>query len=380
MKETFFWSAKSFILLSTLLLIALFYWAHLTKIDEIVRASGRLIAADGLQTIQAADPGQIDKVHVHEGQTVSKGQLLVSMQNARANAGLEEAKSKVAALKVAIIRLHAEMFDEPLVFSQIFDAYPEFILNQKQLFLVRQRTLHEGIAALEASLRIAQQELAVVRPLLSSGDIGRGEVLRLEAHTVELRGQIVNLRNKYFQDAQAEMTKTEEELSSREQDLADRTEVMRNTEILAPVNGVVRNINILTSGANVNRGDVIMELVPNDGVLSFEAKLRSADVAFVHVGAPATIKLDAYDYSIYGMLQGEVDFVSPDALTEKNVRGEEVFYRVRVKVASNETHVRNMVLQPGMTGQIDIRTGKRTVLTYLTKPVTKTFKEALTER
>lgn len=372
--------AKVFIVLAVLLLGAALMWARATHIDEIVHAMGRLISADGIQTIQAADPGQIATVFVREGQLVTKGERLVSMQSTRATASFEDTKSKVAAMTATLVRLRAEIFKQPLAFPESLSAYPEFVNNQTALFEARRRSLQEGLEALTVSLRIAKDELAVVQPLFDSGDVGKADVLRLQRQKADLQGQIVNFRNKFFQDAQTEMTKVEEELATRQQELADRTEVLRNTNIVAPKSGVVRNINILTEGANVNRGDVIMELVPSDSALSFEAKLRSADVAFVRVGAPATIKLDAYDYSIYGMLQGEVDFVSPDALTEKTPRGEEVFYRVRVHVVARGKLTHDLVLQPGMTGQIDIRTGAHSVLSYLTKPITKTLSEALRER
>ncbi|MDR6919080.1 multidrug efflux pump subunit AcrA (membrane-fusion protein) [Pseudomonas sp. 3296] len=372
--------AKVFIVLAVLLLALSVAWARVTNIDETVHALGRVISAEGIQTIQAADPGQIATVFVREGQIVAKGERLVSMQSTRATASFEDSKSKVAALTAALARLRAEMFDRPLDFPESLSASPEFVNNQTELFRARRRSLEQGLSALSVSLRLAQDELAVVQPLFDQGDIGKAEVLRLQRQKADLQGQIVNLRNKYFQDAQTEMTKVEEELATREQEFADRAEVLRNTEIVAPKSGVVRNINILTEGANVNRGDVIMELVPSESALSFEAKLRSADVAFVRVGAPATIKLDAYDYSIYGMLQGEVDFVSPDALTEKTARGEEVFYRVRVHVVGRDKRSRDLELQPGMTGQIDIRTGAHSLLSYLTKPITKTLAEALNER
>jgi multidrug efflux pump subunit AcrA (membrane-fusion protein) len=372
--------AKIFIVLAVVLLALSVAWARVTQIDETVHAPGRVISADGIQTIQAADPGQIATVFVREGQIVAKGERLVSMQSTRAIASFEDAKSKVAALTAALVRLRAEMFDQPLAFPESLSASPEFVHNQTELFRARRRSLEQGLNALSVSLRLAQDELAVVQPLFDKGDIGKAEVLRLQRQKADLQGQIVNLRNKYFQDAQTEMTKVEEELATREQELADRAEVLHNTEIVAPKSGVVRNINILTEGANVNRGDVIMELVPSESALSFEGKLRSADVAFVRVSAPATIKLDAYDYSIYGMLQGEVDFVSPDALTEKTARGEEVFYRVRVHVVGRDKRSRDLILQPGMTGQIDIRTGAHSLLSYLSKPITKTLAEALNER
>lgn len=371
--------AKIFIGLTLILVVLAVVWSAGAKIDEIVHAPGRLVSISGVQTIQAADPGQVSKIFVHEGLAIKKGQRLLNMQSTRAQASYDDSASKVAALKTSLVRLQAEVLEHPLKFPEELNEHPDFVKNQTELFRARQRALRDGVAVLQKSLRIASDELSVVEPLFLTGDIGKAEILRLQRQSADIEGQIINLKNKYFQDAQAEMTRAEEELSTREQELADRAEVLHNTTISAPMNGIVRNINIITEGANVNRGDVIMELVPTDGLLIFEAKLRSADVAFVRMGAPATIKLDAYDYSVYGMLKGKIDFVSPDALSEKTARGEEIFYRVRVLVTPSDERA-GIELQPGMTGQVDIKTGDRTVLSYLTKPITKTFSESLTEK
>ncbi len=203
----------------------------------------------------------------------------------------------------------------------------------------------------------------------------------------ELNGQITNRRNKYFQDAQAEMTKAEEDLATQSQVLAERTAVYERTEILAPADGLVKNIQVTTRGAKVRPGDVIMELLPTNSALIVEAKLKPADIAFVRKGLPAAIKLDAYDYAIYGVLQGEVVYVSPDALTEKTPQGDQVYYRAHVRIDDTMLQEnrgrkaqRTIEIQAGMTATAEIRTGKHTVLSYLIKPVTKTLSESFGER
>ena len=178
------------------------------------------------------------------------------------------------------------------------------------------------------------------------------------------------------------MTKAEEDLATQEQLLNDRTAVYDRTEILAPADGIVRNILMTTPGAKVRPGDVILELVPSSSTLVFEAKLRPADIAFVAAGMPAAVKLDAYDYAIYGVLHERVSYVSPDALFEKTLNGEQSYFRVHVSVSSNglRHNDQRIGIGPGMTGSVDIRTGKQTVLRYLTKPLTRTFAESLHER
>ena len=293
----------------------------------------------------------------------------------------------MAALKAALVRLHAEVFGRPLEFPANVRAHPAFVANQTELFQRRQKALKAEIDALEDSLHLVKEELNLSLPLLATGDIGKTEIIRLQRQVAEISGQITNRRNKYFQDAQAEMTKAEEDLATQEQALAERTATYERTEILAPADGLVKSIQMTTPGAKVRPGDVVMELLPTDSALVVEAKLKPADIAFVRNGLPAAIKLDAFDYSIYGVLRGKVTYISPDALTEKTLAGDHVHYRVHIRINQDELTQRNreqsgkpVEVQPGMTATVEIHTGSQTVLAYLTKPVTKTFSESLNER
>lgn len=372
-------SPEAIIVYIVLGVISVLVWANYSKVDETVHAKGRVVATAGTQVIQPSDAGIIDKVLVKEGQLVEKGELLVRLQQVRAQAAFADSRAKVAALTATLTRLNAEVLLRPLVFPPLLNEYPEFIQNQTDLFVRRKQAYSEALSALERSLKIVRNELATVAPLLSSGDIGKADVLRLQRQEADIAGAIVNLRNKYFQDALTEMTKAEEDLSSRQQELADRSELLEHTELVAPMAGAVRNINIATEGASVRPGDVVMQLVPRDSALEFEAKLRPADVAFVKEGAPASVKLDAYDYSIYGVLLGHVSFISPDALAEETREGEVMYYRIRITIPPTDK-INTVVLQPGITGSVDIRTGNRSVLSFLTKPITKTMSESLRER
>ncbi|MEO7337339.1 MAG: HlyD family efflux transporter periplasmic adaptor subunit, partial [Caldimonas sp.] len=276
-----------------------------------------------------------------------------------------------------------------------------------QLFKRRREALSAELSALDASLRLIDKELSMSRPLLATGDIGAAEVLRLERQAAEIAGAMTNRRNKYFQDAQAEMTKAEEDLSTQEQTLSERFTTLERTEIRAPADGLVRRLPITTPGARVRAGDTVVELLPTGGTLIVEAKLKPADRGFVVAGLPATVKLDAYDSAIYGSLHGTVRYISPDALTEQTRTGENVYYQVQIALdvpatapeaptatvqaaAAPGTELlrllrptrtqRSLELQPGMTTTVEIKTGERSVLKYLTKPVTKTLGESLTER
>ena len=179
------------------------------------------------------------------------------------------------------------------------------------------------------------------------------------------------------------MTKAEEDLSTRGQELTDKSIILERTTISSPMNAIVKNIIFTTQGAKVRPGDVILELVPFGDELIIEAKLRPADISFVKPGQNAAIKLDAYDYSIYGVFHGKVKYISPDTLVEKTPKGDEYYFRVLIVLDQTQLIAKNgkkIDMSPGMTAQVDIVTGNKSVLAYLSKPITKTFSEAFHER
>lgn len=375
------------IVLAFISVITLGIWAAYAELDQIARAQGQVIATARTQVIQSANDGVIEAILVREGEQVKKGQLLARLDRSQAEAAWRDSLGKVAALKATLARLQAEVFNRPLQFPDEVKAYPAFVQNQSELFHRRQAALKAEIAALEESLALVREELALSEKLLATGDIGQAEVIRLKKQVADLKGQITNRRNKYFQDAQAELTKAEEDLATQQQILAERTFIYEHTEITAPADGLVKNIQITTPGAKVRPGEVIMELVPTGSELVIEAKLQPADIAWVRKGLPAAIKLDAFDYTIYGALKGEVRYISPDALSEKTANGEAIYYRVQIRLDEaalaehNRTYPdKKIEIQPGMTATVEIVTGRKSVLAYLTKPVTKTLSEALGER
>jgi multidrug efflux pump subunit AcrA (membrane-fusion protein) len=367
----------------TLAITGLFIaWASWATIEEITRLRGLVIAKSRTQIIQAAIDGVIAEVMVQEGQKVNKGQILARLERNQAESAQKDSLGKVAALEAALVRLHAEVLGSALLFPETVKPYPHFIANQTALYNRRKEALKSEINALEASLRLVREELALSAPLLKDGDIGKVEVIRLQRQVAELSGQISLRRNKFFQDAQAEMTKAEEELSTQRQILSERSTTVERLDILSPVDGLVKKIQLTTPGAKVRPGEVVMELLPTDSALIVEGKLQPADIAFIHPGLVASVKLDAYDYSIYGVFQGTVTYISPDAIAEETKQGEQLYYRVQIKLDDSglPRHGKTIDIQPGMSAGIDIRTGSKTVLHYLTKPIAKTFHESLTER
>jgi len=311
-----------------LVIIPFLVWAYYANLDQISHAQGQVIATAKTQEIQSTIDGVVEQIYVTEGEHVKKGDNLILLDKAQAQAAYENSKAKVAALKANLSRLRAEVYGKRLIFDKSLDKYPEFKENQKALFRRRQRALNDDLSALNESLKLAREELNLNIPLLDNGDIGALEIIKIRRQIAELKGKISNTRNKYFQDSQTDMTKAEEELSTKEQELADKTIIFERTSISSPMDAIVKNIIVTTKGANVRSGEVILELLPFGDELIIEAKMRPSDISFVKQGQKASVKLDAYDYSIYGVFYGNVTYISPDTLVEKTPKGEEYFFRV----------------------------------------------------
>jgi membrane fusion protein, adhesin transport system len=364
-------------------ILLLLLWSSVGKIDQVTRAQAQIIAAERTQLVQSSDGGVLTQLHVKEGDVVKAGQLLATLQKERAAAAVSDSSAKVAALNITLARLHAEVYGKPLVFDKELLAYSDYIRNQTDLYDKRQTAFNDDINALTNILSLGEDELSINRQLEKSGDVSRAEILRLQRSVADIKAQLASKRNKYFQDAQAEMTKAQEELSTQTEQLRDRSQVLEHTELVAPVDAVVNNIKVSTLGGVVRPGDTVMELLPTGDNLIAEAKIPPADIAFVAIGQDASVKLDAYDSSIFGALHGKVSYISPDVLTEETRQGPFIYYRVRIRITgfefkgdkANEIHMR-----PGLTASVEIKAMERTVLSYLTKPISKTFSQSMGER
>ncbi len=362
---------------------AFFLWAHWAELDQITRATGQVIASSRNQVIQAPDGGVLMEVPVREGTKVKRGQLLVRFDQTKTQAAYQESATKAASLQAAVARLTAEVYGREPKFPDSLKEFPELLENQKVLFSRRQAAVREEIAALDKSLSLVKEELAMNQPLLKTGDVSRGDILKLQRQVADIQGQITNRRNKYLQDSQTDLAKAQEDLDGVKQILAQRKEQLSYTELRAPMDGIVRNVRLTTVGGVAKPGEEVMQIVPLDDDLIIEAKVRPADIAFVKPGLPATVKLDAYDYTVYGTLKGEVSYISADTLSEETRSNEVPYYRVQVKTRGRNLMSRSnerIDIQPGMTATLEIITGSNNILSYLTKPVTKTLGESLGER
>ncbi len=374
---------RKIIWLSLLGLFAFVVWAANSEIDQITRAPAQVIARSRTQIIQSSDGGVIEEMLVREGDEVKRGQVLVRIDRTKAQAAFLEARARAAGVSAAVSRLRAEVFNTKLQFEPLVADYPQFRANQLSLLARRQSAINEELDALLQQHRLVERELAMNEPLIKTGDVSMAEVLKLQRQLSEIFAQITNRRNRYFQDAQAELSKAEEELASLEQSAAQRKDLLDRTELSAPVRGIVKNVRFTTIGAVLRAGEEVLQIVPGGDDLVVEAKVKPSDIAFLKPGLGAMVKIDAYDFSIYGGLDGTVTYISADTLSEDLKQGEQAYYRVQVKTTGRQFSRRSneqLDIQPGMTATVEIRTGMNTVLRYLVKPLIKTVDEALTER
>jgi adhesin transport system membrane fusion protein len=280
-------------------------------------------------------------------------------------------------------RIEAELFNRPLNFPAEVASHPQFVANQRQLYNRRREALRSSLASLESMVQLARQELAMNQPLLETGDVSRSEILRMQRAVADLQGQMSSRRNDYLQELQAEYAATEEELATLEQQLTQRRSALEGAELRSPVDGVVVNSKVTTVGGVIRPGDEVLQIVPSADRLIVEARLSPAEIAFVRVGQPASLKFDAYDSAIYGAGEGRVSYVSADTLSEQTPQGAQSYYIVHLNVDASMLRPRPgelIALQPGMTATAEIVTGESTVFNYLMKPILKTASESLGER
>jgi adhesin transport system membrane fusion protein len=378
------YSGHILVLTSAIAIVGSIVWANWAEIDQITRAQGQVIASSRNQVIQELDGGIVQDILVKEGSIVKKGQTLVRFDKAKTETTYLESRARAAALRAAVARLKAEIYGGQPEFPQELDQYTGIRTNQEMLFKTRQAAIHEEISAMRESLELVKSELNINLPLLQGGDVSKADVLRLQRQVAEIQGMITNRTNKYRQDSQTDLSRALEDLAGLEQIMAQRKDQLQHTVVTSPMDGVVRNIRITTRGGIARPGEEIMQIVPVDDDLVIEAKVKPSDIAFIKPGLSTTVKLDAYDYSIYGSLQGTVTYISADTLSDETRSvNEPPYYRVQVKTKTSDIKqhaAKRIEIKPGQTPRVEIKTGSNTVWKYLTKPITKTFAESLGER
>lgn len=360
-------------------------WAYFARVEEITQGEAKVISKSREQIIQSLEGGILAEMNVREGSVVEQGTVLLKIDPTRAQSSYREALNKVVGLKATIARLRAEAYGLPLVFDAQVQQDSTVVSQETKAFESRKRALNESVDALHRSYALSMREINLAQPLAAKGLLSEVEMLRMRRQANEIQSQIVERKNKYQAEANSELIKLELELSQTSENLIGRADVWERTTITAPVRGTVKNIRVNTIGGVIQPGEHIMEIVPLEEQLLVEGKIRPSDVAFLHPGLPATVKITAYDYAIYGGLTGTVEHISPDTLKDDQKaaqgRPDDTYYRVLILTDSSMLKAggKELPIIPGMIATVEIRTGEKTILNYLMKPVLKA-REAFRER
>lgn len=360
---------------SSLFVIIAILWANYAILDEVTVGEGKVIPSSEIQIIQNLEGGIVQNIFVKEGDIVKKDQILMQIDNTRFMSSNSEAEKKMDALQLEIIRIKAEMDDDKPVFpEEIKKAQPNLVSDQLNLYESRMRELNQ----LKISLDLAQKELDMTRPLLKNGAVSPVEVIRLDRTVNDIKGSI----DKFKSDELDRLNRARGDLSAlMEANKADKDRLTRTT-VRSPMYGIIKQIKTTTIGGVVQPGSDLVEVVPLDDTLLIEAKIRPADIGFIHSGQKAMVKLTAYDFSIYGGLEGKVEQISADTILDDTDKKNESFYVIRVRTDKNHlgTDAKPLPIIPGMLATVDILTGEKSVLAYILKPILKAKQSALRER
>jgi adhesin transport system membrane fusion protein len=409
-----------------MLLISIGLWAGYAEVDEIARGDGKVIPASKTQIIQASEPGVVQEIAVKVGQTVKKNDLIIRLDSTINAASLGEQQAKARALQAKIARLRHEQsgdsrarFDCP---ESVQAVAPQVCENEQDLLKAKRNNAEVKLSVLKArleqrgneldeananlrklkeNLAVSDQEAKLVGSMVKRGLMAQTEKLRVDGQQAELRGQIElggesierlegalteaklqvdELGLQLQQEALDEMTAALAELSVVDETIRGATDRVARTDIRSPVDGIVNTMDLNTIGAFVQPGAVVAGIVPTSETLLVEARVSPRDVAFIRPGQDALIKITAYDFSIYGGLEGKVENITADSLVDQETG--EAYYQVRVSTPKSalEKDGRSYTIIPGMICTVDIMTGRKTILSYLLKPINKARDEALRER
>ncbi|MEL7302435.1 MAG: HlyD family type I secretion periplasmic adaptor subunit [Pseudomonadota bacterium] len=397
-------------------------WSMFADLDETTKGQGRVIPARKLQVVQNLEGGIVREIHVREGMTVARGEVLLRIDPTQARSRVNEAGERIVGLRALVQRLQAEMSGKELTFSpELVESNPTLIAHQRALFEARQREYRAAISSLKSQQRqraqeivelrakigtlkrglsLAEQQLAIIRPLARDRAASKAELLNAETKVNETRGaleaaelavprvesQLAEARDReaekaanFRADALRKLAEARVELAALEQANTGSTDKLVRTVVRAPTSGIVKTLAVTTVGQVVQPGKNLVEIVPLDDTLLVEARISPQDIAFLRPGQPAVVKLTAYDFSLYGGLNGQVETIGADSITTE--KGE-TFYVIKVRTESSQLKRGADVFRiiPGMVAEVDILTGKKSVFAYLTKPLTRMRHVALTER
>lgn len=360
---------------------ALLIWAWFAMLDEVAVGNGKVTPVMRAQIVQSLEGGIVDGIFVSEGDIVQARQKLAELNRERFAASLGEAQAKVLSLEASTARLAAELAGREPDFSETVRRNPALVAREMNLFQARRRNLEVSSADAQKALELTRRELTLTQPLVAKGAASAIEVIRLQRQENELQTKLNTLQNQFMIDANTDYTKNKADLDQTLEIIKGREDQLTRTLLTSPVRGIVKNLEVTTIGGVIPPGGTLMEIVPLEDQLMVETRISPRDIAFIRPGLPATVKITAYDPAIYGSLEGAVERISPDTLTDE-VDKKQVYYRVDVRTKSSSLRTeegKNFSIMPGMVATVEIKTGQKTVLDYLVKPLNKA-REALRER
>jgi adhesin transport system membrane fusion protein len=356
-------------------------WAAVSRVEEITSGQARIVPSSREQVVQSLEGGLIKELLVREGDVVLQGQPLLRIDPTRADSSLREGMSRRLALRATAARLEAESRGTPLAFPPDVVADAALAQNETRTYVARRRTLQESTATLTRSRDLLMREIGMTQPMVERGLVAEVELLRMRRQSNDLEMQIAERANRYRAEAAAELTRVESDLAQVTGVLTARKDQLDRTVVRSPMRGTVTDVRVTTVGGVIQPGEDIMAIVPLDDQLLVEARIAPHEVAFLRPGLAAKVKLSAYDYTTYGALDGEVELISADTVRGDRPNVDENHYRVLVRTQGSTLTAagRPLPIIPGMTATVEIRTGEKTVLDYLLKPVRRS-REALRER
>jgi adhesin transport system membrane fusion protein len=371
-------------------LVAAGLWAATFNLEEITRGTGKVIPSSREQVIQSLDSGVLAELLVREGDAVVKDQVLLRIDDARSGPLFREAREKWIALSAQSARLQAEAYGTALQFPNHVKNQPSVVRRETQAYHARKQALDEEMAAMQQSLAQLSRELSLTEPLVNQGVMSEVELLRLRRQSADMQSRMAERRNRYLTDASNEWVRVESELAQTRENALAREDAFKKTVIRAPMDGIVKYVQQTTLGSVIQSGQSILEIVPVKDDMLVEAYVKPSEVAFLKVNQAAIVKLTAYDFNKYGGLEAVLDHISADTLRDENkarrpgdapVNLEEGYYRILVRIIDSrlERHGMRMDATPGMTATVEIKTGQKTVLEYLLRPL-QSVNQALRER